>query len=405
MALKALGETELGQLAHRVREQIDANTEPFQLGRGLEHSAGDAGFVQAEGEREACHPAADDENVPGIFRSHPGMLAWRCSRLSYDKTMRCVFLSLLAALVLTPGTASAQSWPSRPVRMIVPQAAGGTPDIVARVISGRLSQALGQQVLVENRAGDGTLGAQAAARAPADGYTYLFAPASVLAINPYMAKILPYSPEDDFASVAMVGSTPLALIASPELNVNTLAQLIALAKANPGKLALASPGPRTLPGMLGEMLKIRAGIDLLHVPYKGAQGVQDTVAGRTQLTTQGIPAIAAVVQRGQLRALAVTSPRRLPELPGVPTFSETLPGFAFNGWFVVVAPKGAPRQSIQRMNMEFNRILLDGEIEPKLRALGIYTEGTGPPEEIDAFLKSERAFWSRVVRELKIEPE
>ncbi len=319
--------------------------------------------------------------------------------------MRNAFLALLAALVLTPEFASAQGWPSRPVRMIVPQAAGGAPDIVARVVSGRLSQALGQQVLVENRAGNGTIGAQAAARATPDGYTYLFAPASVLVINQYMAKVLPYSPEDDFASVAMVGLSPLALIASPELNVQSLAELIALAKAHPGKLAFASPGQRTLPGMLGEMLKIRAGIDLLHVPYKGAQGVQDTIAGRTQLTTQGIPAIAAVVQRGQLRALAVSSPRRLPELPDVPTFSETLRGFEFNGWFAVVAPTGTPREAIQRMNLEFNRILLDGEMEQRLRALGIYTEGTGAPQEIDAFLKSERAFWSRVVRELKIEPE
>ncbi len=227
----------------------------------------------------------------------------------------------------------------------------------------------------------------------------------MLVINQYMAKVLPYSPEDDFASVAMVGLSPLALIASPELNVQSLAELIALAKAHPGKLAFASPGQRTLPGMLGEMLKIRAGIDLLHVPYKGAQGVQDTIAGRTQLTTQGIPAIAAVVQRGQLRALAVSSPRRLPELPDVPTFSETLRGFEFNGWFAVVAPTGTPREAIQRMNLEFNRILLDGEMEQRLRALGVYTEGTGAPQEIDAFLKSERAFWSRVVRELKIEPE
>ena len=319
--------------------------------------------------------------------------------------MRCAFLLLLAALVMTPDMASAQSWPSRPVRILVPQAAGGMPDIVARVISSPLARELGQQVLVDNRAGDATLGAQAAARAAADGYTYLFAPASVLAINPYVAKILPYSPEDDFASVAMVGLSPLALIASPELNVNSLTQLIALAKANPGKLAFASPGQRTLPGMLGEMLKIRAGIDLLHVPYKGAQGLQDTVAGRIQLTIQGIPAIAAVVQRGQLRALAVSSPRRLPELPDTPTFSETLRGFEFSGWFAVVAPTGTPRAAIERMNLEFNRILLDGEMEQRLRALGIYTEGTGPPEEIDAFLKSERAFWSRVVRELKIEPE
>ena len=318
-----------------------------------------------------------------------------------DKTMRCAFLSLLAALVLTD-MASAQSWPSRPVRMIVPQAAGGMADIVARVISSPLSRELGQQVIVDNRAGDGTTGAQAAARASADGYTYLFATAPVLAINPYMAKILPYSPEDDFASVAMVGSSPLALIASPELNVNTLAQFIELAKANPGKLAFASPGQRTFAGMLGEMLKIRAGISLLNVPYNS---VPDTIAGRTHLAVQGIPAIAAVVQRGQLRALAVTSHRRLPELPEVPTFSETLPGLEFNGWFAVVAPTGTPREAIQRMNLEFNRILLDGEMEQRLRALGLYTEGTGAPEEIDAFLKGERAFWSRVVRELKIEPE
>jgi len=298
--------------------------------------------------------------------------------------------------------AIAQSWPSRPVRMIVPQAAGGMADIVARVISGPLARELGQQVLVDNRAGDATLGAQAAARAQADGYTYLLAPASVLAVDQYMAKILPYSPEDDFASVAMVGSIPFALIANPELNVNTLAELIALAKANPGKLAFASPGPRTLPGMLGETLKIRAGVSLLQVPYKG---VQDTIAGRIQLAIQGIPAIAAVVQRGQLRALAVSSPRRIPELPEVATFSETLPGFEFNGWFAVVAPTGTPRAPIERMNLEFNRILLDGVMEQRLRALGLYTEGTGAPEEIDAFLESERAFWSRVVRELKIEPE
>ena len=275
-------------------------------------------------------------------------------------------------------------------------------DIVARVISSPLARELGQQVLVDNRAGDATLGAQAAARAQADGYTYLLAPASVLAVDQYMAKILPYSPEDDFASVAMVGSIPFALIANPELNVNTLAELIALAKANPGKLAFASPGPRTLPGMLGETLKIRAGVSLLQVPYKG---VQDTIAGRIQLAIQGIPAIAAVVQRGQLRALAVSSPRRIPELPEVATFSETLPGFEFNGWFAVVAPTGTPRAPIERMNLEFNRILLDGVMEQRLRALGLYTEGTGPPDEIDAFLTSERAFWSRVVRELKIEPE
>lgn len=289
--------------------------------------------------------------------------------------------------------------------MIVPQAAGETPDIVARIVSERLSQTLGQQVLVENRAGDGTIGAQAAARAPADGYHYLFAPASLLVVNQYMSKLIPYSPEDDFASVAMVGLSPLALAANPEINVKSLADLIKLAKAEPDKVAFASPGQRTLPGMLGEMLKIRAGISLLHVPYKGAQGVLDTIAGRTHITIQGIPAIAAVVQRGQLRALAVSSPKRLPELPDVPTFAETLPGFEFNGWFAIVAPTGTPAPAIQRMNLELNRLLLEPEIEQRLRGLGIYTEGSGTPDQVDAFLKGERELWSRIVRELGIEPE
>jgi len=321
---------------------------------------------------------------------------------------RFPFLQLLAVLLALPLVASgadAPSWPTRPVKVIVPQAAGGTPDIVARVISERLSLMLGQQVLVENRAGDGSIGAQAVARAAPDGYTYLFAPASLLVTNQYIMKLVPYSAQDDFASVAMVGMSPLALAVNPALKVNTLAELIALAKAEPARLAFASPGQRTLPGFLGEILKIRAGINLLHVPYKGAQGVLDTIAGRTQITVQGIPAIAGAVQRNELRALAVSSAKRLPELPDVPTFSETLPGFEVNGWFAVMAPVGSPPEAIQRLNLELNHLLADADIVQRLRALGIYTEGSSTPEQVDAFLASERVLWERLVRELKIEPE
>ena len=316
-----------------------------------------------------------------------------------------VLLCAAAAPAAAQNPSAAQSWPTRPVKMIVPQAAGGTPDIVARVVSARLSQMLGQTVLVENRAGDGTIGAQVVARAPADGYTYLFAPASLLVINQNIMKLVPYSAEDDFASVAMVGISPLVLAVSPALNVNTLAGLIALAKAEPGKLAFASPGQRTLPGFLGEIFKIRAGISLLHVPYKGAQGVLDTIAGRTQITVQGIPAIAGAVQRGELRALAVSSASRLPELPDVPTFGETLRGFEVTGWFAVVAPSGTPQEPIQRMNLELGRLLLDSDVSQKLRSLGIYTEAPATPEQLDVFFKSERALWSRLASELRIEPE
>jgi len=324
-----------------------------------------------------------------------------------------LFALLAAALVLAPGAVhaqtdpggTAQDWPTKPIRMIVPQAAGGAPDVVARFVCETLSLSLGQQILVENRAGDGTIGAQAAARAPADGYTYLFAPASVLVINVFISQFLPYSPEDDFVPVAMVGMSPLALAVQPELKVNSLAELIALAKANPDKLAFASPGQRTLPGMLGEMLNARAGIRMLQVPYKGAQGVVDTMAGRTQLTIQGIPAIAGTVQQGQLQAIAVSSAKRLPELPDVPTFSETLPGFEFNGWFAIVAPAGTPAAPIARMNRELGRILENAEVAARLRSLGVYTDGTGSPEQVEAFFRGERSYWSRVVRELKIEPE
>jgi len=314
-------------------------------------------------------------------------------------------IGIAALFALLACAAAAQSWPTRPVKMIVPQAAGGAPDIVARVVCERLALMLGQPVLIENRAGDGSIGAQAAARAPADGYTHLFAPASLLVTNQYLMKIVPYNAEDDFASVAMIGMSPLVLAVNPALNVKTLADLIKLAKAEPGKLAFASPGQRTLPGLLGEMFRIRAGVSLLHVPYKGAQGVLDTIAGRTHITVQGIPAIAGAVQRGELVALAVSSEKRLAELPGVPTFAETLPGLEVNGWFAVVAPSGTPPEPIQRMNLELNRLLLDSDVSQKLRALGIYSEGSGTPDQVDAFFKKERERWSRMVRELKIEPE
>ena len=322
--------------------------------------------------------------------------------------MNKMLQSLILAASLTAAAQSdslAQGYPSKPIHILVAFAPGGPVDVVARLIAVKLPDVLGQPVLVENRAGDGSIGAQAAARATADGYTYLFAPASLLVTNQYLMKIVPYNAEDDFASVAMVGMSPLALAVNPSLNVKTLADLIKLAKAEPGKLAFASPGQRTLPGLLGEMFRIRSGISLLHVPYKGAQGVLDTIAGRTHITVQGIPAIAGAVQRGELVALAVSSAKRLPELPGVPTFGETLPGLEVNGWFAVVAPSGTAPEPIQRMNLELNRLLLDSDVSQKLRALGIYSEGSGTPDQVDAFFKKERELWSRIVRELKIEPE
>jgi tripartite-type tricarboxylate transporter receptor subunit TctC len=306
---------------------------------------------------------------------------------------------LLAVLAFSAATALAQGWPARPSRMIVTEPAGGAPDLAARLISERLSRALGQAVRVENRPGDD--GVQAAASARPDGATWYFAPATVLVITSYITDLVPYSPEDDFSGVAMVGSTPFVVVANPALNVKSLPEMITLARSAPGRLAYANPGPRTLPGILGEMVRRRAEIELMHVPYQSAR---DTVSGRAHIAVEGVAAILTAVQRGQLRALAVSSTRRLPELKDVATLAETFPGFEFNAWYAVVAPTGTPDAAIQRVNREMGRLLADPDVEQRLNLLGIYPEGVGAPEQLDAFFASERAFWRRTVRELKLEP-
>ena len=287
--------------------------------------------------------------------------------------------------------------------MIVTGVPGGPSDLAARLIGERLSRALGQPMRVENRAGDD--GVQAAAGAAGDGSTWLFAPSTALVVYPYTTDLVPYSPEDDFAGVALVGMTPFVVVANPELNVKSLRDLITLVHEVPGRLAYASPGLRTPPGILGEMLRQRAALELMMVPYRSAQSVVDAVAGRTHIAVESVPAIAAAVQRGQLRALAVSSARRVPELKDVPTFAEAFPDIEFSAWYALVAPAGTPEAIIQRVNREMAALLADTEIEQRLNLLGIYPEGAGTPAQLDAFFQSERAFWRKTVRELRMEPD
>jgi tripartite-type tricarboxylate transporter receptor subunit TctC len=311
--------------------------------------------------------------------------------------------AFLLALCLAPAAAAAQTWPARPLRIIATGVPGGPSDLAARLIGERLSRALKQPVRAENRQGDD--GVQAAARAAADGYTLLLAPSTALVVYPYITDLLPYSPEDDFAGVAMVGSTPFVVVANRELNVKSLSDLITLAREAPGRLAYASPGLRTPPGILGEMLRQRAALELMLVPYRSAQSVSDVVAGRTHIAVESVPAIAAEVQHGQLRALAVSSARRLPELKDVPTFAEVFPDVAFSAWYALVAPAGTPEAVVQRINRETSRLLADAEVEQGLNLLGIYPEGASAPAQIDEFFESERTFWRKTARELKMEPE
>jgi tripartite-type tricarboxylate transporter receptor subunit TctC len=324
------------------------------------------------------------------------------------KLLRALLLVMsVPVFVLAHGQSVAQSWPTKPVRFILSQPAGSSPDIVARLLGDRLSRLWGQPVVVENRpGGQNVIGAQAAAHAPADGYSFYYGTTAALVINSYTLKTMPYDPVKDFIPVGMIGLSPFLIAANPGFPAKTLAELIALAKAEPGKISMATEGQKTFGGMIGEMLQATAGIKLLHVPYSGVgPGIQDTIAGRTQITVQAAAAAMQFVTSGRLRPLAVSGSGRLPELPNVPTIASTYPGFDYVGWHALVAPTGTPREVVQRVNHDMDQILKDPEIVKRLADLGPITEGAGTPEALGQFLVAERTRWAKLVKDVGIQPE
>jgi len=322
--------------------------------------------------------------------------------------MKRLLCTLIAAtLAAAAACAHAQAWPSRPVKVIVSQAAGGAPDTICRLITDRLGRALGQQFVVDNRPGSGNIiGAQAAARSAPDGYTLFFATAAALVTNPYTFKSLPYDPIRDFTPVATVAKGPFFVLAHPSVPVKSLAELVAYDKANPGKLAFATDGPRNFSGMVAAWLNKLMGTQILAVPYANMpQGVQDTLAGRTQLVVLAVPAAAAFIKRGDLRPIAETFARRIPGYESVPPVAETYPGFEFIGWFAFVAPAGTPADVVQKMNRAIDKVLQDPEVSQRLATLGFYTEGGDTPEGTGRFIRSELASWGRLVKEIGVQPE
>ena len=321
--------------------------------------------------------------------------------------MRAIYRFLLAGVILAAAhPAFAQGWPNRPIRVIVSQAAGGTPDIICRLITDRVARALGQQIVVENRPGGGNIvGAQAAANAPADGYTFFFATAAALVTNPYTFKSLPYQARD-FVPVSKIARGPFFVLVHPSVPAKTLAELVALEKREPGKLTFATDGPRNFSGMIAAWLNKLGGTDILQAPYTAMpQGIQDALANRVQLIILAVPSAAPLLQRGDLRALAVTSAQRAPGYEAVPPVAETFPGFDFNGWFAMVAPAGTPGDIVQRMNKEVGAVLADPDIARRLRDIGFYTDGAEPPETAAQFIRKELESWARVVREIGLQPE
>lgn len=308
--------------------------------------------------------------------------------------MKTAALALSCALIAC--AAHAADYPVRPLRLIVPAPPGGSTDLLGRVIGGKLGEALGQQVVVDNRGGaGGIVGTDLLAKAPADGHTLavIYTPHTVL---PHMQKSLPYDPIKDIAPVAMVTSAPLILVVHPALPVHNVKELIALAKTKP--LVYGSAGNGSGGHLSGELLKQLAGMDATHVPYKGAgPAATDLIAGQlqfqfaSQITTQGF------IKAGRLRAIAVSSPRRAASLPEVPTVAESgVPGFAVVNWFGVIAPARTPQALVARLNAEIARALQAPEVRAKLTAEGSEIVG-GSPEAFGRFLASDLAKWGKVI--------
>jgi tripartite-type tricarboxylate transporter receptor subunit TctC len=321
--------------------------------------------------------------------------------------MRLILRLICAALTLAAaGNVVAQAWPARPVRLIVSQAAGTSPDISARFIADRLTKTWGQSLVVENRAGgQNVIGAQAAARSAPDGYTFFYATTAAIVTNPLTFKTLPYDPPRDFDAVAMIAKSPMVVAVGAAVPAKTLAELIALDKGKPGTLSSAHEGPRTFSGMMSQAFNLATGIKALQVPYNGAAPmIQDTIGGRTQLVFLSSAAVAPFIKRGDLRPLAVTVAKRVTGLENVPALAETYPGFDYSGWFAVLAPAGTPREVIARVNRDVNQVLADPEVAQRLRDLGVVPE-PGSPEALNEFLAAERTRWSKLVKDIGLQPE
>jgi tripartite-type tricarboxylate transporter receptor subunit TctC len=315
-------------------------------------------------------------------------------------------LAVLAVLGLT-GSASAQNWPDRPIKLISSQAAGTGTDIIGRVVADRLSARLGQPVVFENRPGGGNvIGTQAAARSAPDGNTFFFASAAALVTDPYTFKSLPYDPMKDFTVISRTAEVTFMLLAHPDVPAKNLAELLAHAKANPDSLIVATDGPRRFSGMIAAWINKLAGTKMSYVPYTNiGQGIQDLMGGRLQLVILAVPAAKGHIAAGKLKALAVTSANRLPEFPDVPAVAESFPGFDFAGWWVLAAPTGVPAEVVTRVNREMGVIMNDPEVIEKLQNAGFRTRGGGTLKEVNDFVQGQHVAWGTLVKEIGLTPE
>jgi tripartite-type tricarboxylate transporter receptor subunit TctC len=318
--------------------------------------------------------------------------------------MRRRGLLLALASILLPAIALAEDYPVKPIRLIVPFPAGGPNDIIARVIGQRMSELTRQPVLIDNRGGQGgVLGTDAVAKSPPDGYTIAISSAGALAIGPSMEKVA-YDTLTDLAPVTLVATVPEMLVAASDVPAHDMSELIALAKAKPGQLNFASSGPGSLPHLAGELLKLSAKIDIVHVPYRGAApAVNDLLGQQVQMAFLDLPVLLPQVKAGALRPIAVGSDARAPTAPEVPTTAEAgYPALRIENWYGMVAPKGTPEAVIASLNRIATEAMADPAVKEKLASQGATLVGDSP-EHFRAFISAEITKWATVIREAGVE--
>ena len=314
--------------------------------------------------------------------------------------------SLAAAFALFPALALAQAWPTKPVKIVVPFAAGGATDVVARLLAQKLTDVWGQSIVVENKLGaGGNIGADSVAKAAPDGYTLLLTSGAIVTASQHMYKNMPFNPDKDLLPITNVATGPQMIAVSPSLPVRDLRELIAYAKANPGKMNYGSAGIGSQTHLAAENLAHAAGLDLTHVPYKGeSAALTDLMGGQIQMATPNFAAAVALAKEGKIRALAVTSKERNPQMPDLPSAADTLPGFENAGWFGLMAPAGTPREILDKVQRDSAAIIRSEEFRARLAQLGMEPVGN-TPVEFAAAIKTQSARWAVVIKERNIKVE
>ncbi|HEY0887515.1 MAG TPA: tripartite tricarboxylate transporter substrate binding protein [Ramlibacter sp.] len=308
-------------------------------------------------------------------------------------------LAVLAAGAILSGSVQAQTWPAKPVRMVVPFPAGGGTDLITREVANRLASS-GYTFVLDNKPGSGgNIGVDAAAKAAPDGYTFVMGQTSNLAINPTLYSKLPYDPQKDLTPVSLVASAPLVIVVGADSPFKSLADVVSAAKARPGTINFATSGNGTVAHLAAEAFQKAANIKLTHIPYKGAaQGATDVISGQVHLYVSSIPTLLGYIKNGKMRPIAVTSAKRADDLPQVPAIAETYKGFDAVTWFGIVGPANLPKEVVAKLNADINKVLKDPELRKKLGDQGADVAGS-TPEQFATLIRDDMARWGKIVKE------